>query len=181
MDAREPALNKRELRSCMRALAAMPADSAPVAEGLHRWLAARPELRTVAVYAALPGEVDLSSLVSALPERRWLFPRIDGFSLHFHPVLDPSRELAAGSFGIREPLATLPEVPVTEIDAFLCPGLAFDDAGGRLGRGRGFYDRVLAQARPGAWKIGVGFPHQKVAETFSEAHDIRMDHVECGH
>lgn len=148
-------------------------DSAPVCEALHRWLAARPALRTIAVYSPLPGEVDPSAAIARHPELRWVYPKVAGHRLTFHT----GENLTAGSFGILEPHPDTPEVPLREIDAFLCPGLAFDQDGGRLGRGRGFYDRLLANARPDALKIGICFPQQLVEDTFSEPHDIRMDAV----
>lgn len=162
-----------------RMLRENPTDSRTVCKAVCRWLATRPALQTIAVYSALPGEVDLSELVARHPDHRWVYPRIDGHSLTFHPVRNPERELVAGPFGIREPSATLPAIPIAHIDAFLCPGLAFDARGGRLGRGRGFYDRVLAQARPDAQKAGLCFPCQIVPDTFAEPHDIHMDEVIC--
>lgn len=158
-----------------------PADSGPVGEAVFRWLSTRPALRTIAVYAALPGEVDLSELVARHPDHQWVYPRINGNDLAFHAVRNPIRDLVPGAFGIREPAPTLPEIPVERIDAFLCPGLAFDARGGRLGRGRGFYDRMLAGARPDAEKIGVCFAAQIVPDTFAEPHDIHMDEVCCEH
>ncbi len=146
--------------------------AAPCAD-LLRWLAAHPDVRTVAVYSPLPGEVDLSPVIQQRPDLRWVFPKISGERLTFHHPLD----WAIGPFGIREPTSASPETPVGEIDAFLCPGLAFDRNGGRLGRGRGFYDRMLARARPGSHKLGVCFPFQLVPNTFSEPHDIPMDAV----
>jgi len=98
----------------------------------------------------------------------------------FHAVKNPDLELVPGAFGILEPSPTLPVVDLAKIDVFLCPGLAFDSHGGRLGRGRGYYDRLLARARPDAYKIGVCFPHQLVPETFTEPHDIHMDLVISG-
>lgn len=129
----------------------------------------------MAIFAALPGEPDLLPLVEHHPERRWVLPRVDGDFLTFHPVTDPENELISGAFGIREPRPDSTIIPIHEIDAFLCPGLAFDSSGNRLGRGRGFYDRMLEQARPDAHKLGVCFPFQVVADTFPEPHDIRMD------
>ena len=152
-------------------------DSAAVCDSICRWLATRPDLRRIAAYAALRGEVDLRGLISGQPGIAWLFPRVCGEELRFHRVRSPEWELTRGAFGILEPLAGLEEVPVAEIDAFLCPGLAFDERGGRLGRGRGFYDRLLAGARPDATKVGVCFPDQIVADTFVEPHDVRMDLV----
>lgn len=158
-----------------------PTDSLPVCESVFRWLASRPALQTIAVFAALPGEVDLSELVARHPDHRWVYPRVTGNGLTFHAVRNPSLDLIPGAFGIREPAPTLPEIPVEQIDAFLCPGLAFDARGGRLGRGRGFYDRELAGARPNAEKIGVCFSFQIVPDTFAEPHDIHMDEVLCEH
>jgi len=152
-------------------------DSTAVCLAVHRWLEAHPEARVIGTFAALPGEPDLLPLVAAHPERTWAFPTVRGESLTFHPVADVSRELTAGSFGIREPMAHLPELDAVNIDAFLCPGLAFTASGGRLGRGRGFYDRMLALARPEAVKLGVCFPFQLVEDTFGEAHDVKMDGV----
>lgn len=144
---------------------------------LENWLGRHPDLRTIAVFAALPGEVDLSEWVARHPERRWLYPRVAGEDLSFHHVENPATGLTPGAFGVREPLASLPAEPIGGINAFLCPGLAFDPRGGRLGRGRGFYDRMLAKARPGVLKVGVCFPDQIVEDTFPEAHDIAMDEL----
>ena len=152
-----------------------PGDSAALLTAVARWLEAHPAVRTIAVFAALPDEPDLAGIVMQNPDRCWVYPKIDGDFLRFQAVEDPARDLAKGAFGICEPLPNMPEIPVERIDAFLCPGLAFDPRGGRLGRGRGFYDRMLAQARPDALKIGLCFPRQIVPDTFCEAHDIRMD------
>jgi 5-formyltetrahydrofolate cyclo-ligase len=170
--------SKEVLRTAMRRLLGeKPADSAAVHPEIEAWLAAHPELQTIAVFSALKGEVDLTEVIAARPERRWVWPRVEGDDLHFHQVENPAAQLTAGAFGVREPSPDLPVIPVYRIDAFLCPGLAFDERGGRLGRGRGFYDRMLAGARPGALKIGVCFPWQFVDDTFPEAHDVIMDEV----
>ena len=173
---------KKLLRSRMRSISLLEIrDSHSVCRALDDWMSARPELRTIAVFSALPGEPDLTEL-TALPRPgvRWVYPRVDGEHLTFHIVADPAQDLIPGAFGILEPSPGLPEVTPSEIDAFFCPGLAFDPQGGRLGRGRGFYDRLLAQARPTALKVGVCFPHQLVPDTHSEPHDIAMDLVISG-
>lgn len=82
-------------------------------------------------------------------------------------------ELAFGKFRVREPLPSCPEVPMDRLDLVLVPGVAFDLRGGRLGRGRGFYDRLLTEVR--GVKCGVGFDEQIVAEVPAENHDVRMD------
>lgn len=169
---------KQELRRRMRALASgSPQDSAAVRANLDRWLTEHPTLQTIAVFAALPGEVDLTDWIPARRGIRRVFPKVIGNHLTFHQVRDPGNDLVSGAFGIREPHPDLTEVPVETIDAFLCPGLAFDKHGGRLGRGKGFYDRLLANARTDSLKVGVCFPWQVVDDTFAEPHDIAMDAV----
>ena len=143
---------------------------------LQTWLLAHPALRTIAVYSALPGEIDLSEILPPRAETQWVYPKVSGAELTFHSGLD----LVSGAFGILEPAASSPEVALAEIDAFICPGLAFDSRGGRLGRGRGFYDRMLANARPDAIKLGICFEIQLVTDTFPEPHDVLMDHVISG-
>lgn len=174
----EPSGRKALLRAEMRRLLReKPADSRAVHPAVEEWLAANPGLRTISVFAAMAGEVDLTEIIARHPERRWVWPRVEGDDLHFHHVENPGEHLIPSSFGIREPSPELPVFPVEQIDAFLCPGLAFDPRGGRLGRGRGFYDRLLAKARKDALKMGVCFPWQMVPETFPEAHDVMMDGV----
>jgi 5-formyltetrahydrofolate cyclo-ligase len=157
-----------------------PGESQAVCETLARLLADRPAWRTIATFSPIRGEVDLSPLADRLPDRHWLYPRVSGDDLTFHLVCDPERDLIPGAFGILEPPPALPVIAHGLIDAFLCPGLAFDPRGGRLGRGRGFYDRTLSLARPNAAKIGVCFPDQLVPDTFPEDHDIHMDEVVWG-
>lgn len=142
------------------------------------WLDARPDVRLVAIFAPLPGEPDLRPLTHLLTGRCWCFPKVTGrHSMSFHEVADPPLRMMTGTFGIQEPVPGIPETPITEIDAFLCPGLAFDSHGGRLGHGRGYYDRALAAARADAVKAGICFSSQLVNSTFTAKHDVRMDVV----
>ncbi len=62
-------------------------------------------------------------------------------------------------------------------DVVIVPGLAFTSHGDRLGQGGGWYDRFLADVRPGCRTIGVGFVEQIVDTLPVEVHDIRLDHV----
>lgn len=125
---------------------------------------------------ALPGEVDLRGLFGRI-DKQWVFPRVRGEDLKFYRVKNIEAEMRVGAFGILEPMDGLEEVELGEVDIFLCPGLGFDRKGGRMGRGRGFYDRLLKQAKPDAVKIGVCFPFQMVDDVVMESHDVRMDLV----
>jgi 5-formyltetrahydrofolate cyclo-ligase len=165
------------MRSLLRATTGPPPDLVPP---LAAWLNAHPGLKIVAAFAPLPGEPDLLPLTTNFPSIRWCFPKItENGNMSFHAVDNPLRNLRPGAFGILEPGSEDPEMPIDRIDAFLCPGLAFDRQGGRLGRGRGFYDKALSAARSDALKIGACFACQIVATTFPEAHDAPMDELVC--
>lgn len=177
-EANEP---KKELRREMRRLlGTLHHGSAEILQKLRDWLAAHPELKTIAAYSPLPGEIDVSPLIGEYPHLRWVFPRVEGSELVLHLISDPALDLEPGAFNIREPKVALPIIDLFHIDAFLCPGLAFDEYGGRLGRGRGFYDKMLEHARGDALKIGVCHTEQIVPHTFGEPHDVVMDQVISG-
>ena len=89
--------------------------------------------------------------------------------------LATAQSMAEGPFHILEPQGA-PFTDSDAIDIVLVPGMAFDAAGHRLGRGRGYYDRLLA-AHPAWHKVGVCFPFQRVAEVPIDAHDVSMDEI----
>jgi 5-formyltetrahydrofolate cyclo-ligase len=170
--------SKSALRARMRRLMrGCVADSAPQCRELDSWLASHPAAETIAAYYPLPGEVDFTEIVRLHGRRRWVYPRVNGDEMVYHLVNDPDKDLTTGAFGVMEPRSSLPRVGIAGIDVFLCPGLAFDAHGGRLGRGKGYYDRALSRARPDAFRIGVCFPWQMVAAIPLDAQDIRMDLV----
>jgi 5-formyltetrahydrofolate cyclo-ligase len=172
---------KTELRRRLRAeLARMTsADCATASENIRtsipslpRWQAAR----TVAAFVALPGEPDLAPF-DWVPGRRLLLPRVEDENLFFHEVRDPS-DLAPGSFGVMEPNPdTCPVVDPAEADIMFVPGLAFTHDGERLGRGRGFYDRVLTHLPHCVLRVGVCFAPQIVESLPTETHDREVDVV----
>ncbi|MDX1951722.1 MAG: 5-formyltetrahydrofolate cyclo-ligase [Verrucomicrobiota bacterium] len=82
-------------------------------------------------------------------------------------------ELQVGSYGIREPSASAEMVALNRLDLVLIPGLGFDLHGHRLGRGRGFYDRLLA-GLPGI-KCGVAFDQQVISKLPIEPHDVILN------
>ncbi len=152
-----------------------------------------PSGATVLLYLPVAGsaEVDLAdvALWVASCGGRTCWPRVDWDSLTMTPVHSPPDEVRAEvrRHGVPEPAAGTP-VPAQELDAILIPGLAFDAAGGRLGRGAGFYDRFLAPLRrttdtsgrgsvPRPWLCGVGFEEQIVPRVPMLAHDVRLDAI----
>ena len=88
--------------------------------------------------------------------------------------VDAETRWRKGAHGIREPM----EAPVAEPDdlrVIVGPGMAFDAQGGRLGHGRGHFDRLLAQSR--ALLVGLCFENRLVKAVPMESHDVRMDVV----
>jgi 5-formyltetrahydrofolate cyclo-ligase len=171
-------VNKQQQRKDLRRLASLhrDEDSVAVVEKLVVQLERFPNARIVSAYMAMPSEVDLRGLFGRI-DKQWVFPRVRGEDLKFYRVKNIEEEMQLGAFGILEPKDDLEEVSVDAVDVFLCPGLGFDRKGGRLGRGRGFYDRMLKHAKPDAVKIGVCFPFQIVEEIALESHDVLMDMV----
>jgi len=73
-----------------------------------------------------------------------------------HFLLTDNTKLMANAYGIPEPVDGI-EIPVEKIDVIVVPLLAFDLQGNRVGYGKGFYDRFLAECRNDVVKIGVSF------------------------
>lgn len=137
------------------------------------------EARTVAMFWSLPGEVDTHEFVE-----RWraqkviLLPVMQDETLTLQPFCGSDR-LVCRRFGVWEPaLSQATEAP----ELIVVPGMAFDPHGGRLGRGKGFYDRLLRtlqnqQSTPTI--MGLCFDFQLVESLPTEPHDIPMDVVLC--
>ena len=64
----------------------------------------------------------------------------------------------------------------TDIDLAVIPGVAFDKDGNRMGRGKGYYDRLLPKLG-NTYKIGICLPFQLVEKIPTDEHDVRMDEV----
>jgi len=90
-------------------------------------------------------------------------------------ISDPERDLVSGKFGILEAQPDCRSLALNQLDLVLVPGVAFAPCGARLGRGRGFYDRILKLVT--GMKIGVAFDEQIEATIPTEAHDQRVDGI----
>jgi 5-formyltetrahydrofolate cyclo-ligase len=97
-------------------------------------------------------------------------------------LLTDMNQLAIGMYKILEPRPewrSVPElkVPVEELELIIVPGVAFDRVGGRLGHGKGYYDKLLEHARPETPLVALAFECQLFPEVPMQAHDIYMDQV----
>lgn len=128
----------------------------------------------IAGYWPMKGEIDPLPLMEALAAQGWrlALPRMTPHGLDFHAYV-PGDLLESGAFGTREPRAC--SAGATP-DLILTPLLAFDAQGGRLGFGKGFYDRAFA-ALPGAKRLGLAYRFQQVEVVPGEAHDLPLDAV----
>jgi 5-formyltetrahydrofolate cyclo-ligase len=135
--------------------------------------------KSVLFFAPLEDEPDLWPLIAeALAANKLVaLPRFISRTRGYVAcqIQNLSGELAIGNFRVREPLPACPEVPLDGFDLVLVPGVAFDARGGRLGRGKGYYDQLLANVRGAA--CGVAFDEQLVAEIPVESHDRRVNCV----
>ena len=135
--------------------------------------------RSVLTYSHLEQEIDLTPLTKQALDggKTVAFLAFDEAAERYRArgVGSPERDLRPGRFGILEPAKDCPEIPLNQLDLILVPGVAFDLNGHRLGRGRGYYDRLLAQAD--GIKCGVAFDEQIQPELPAEPHDIAMDYL----
>jgi 5-formyltetrahydrofolate cyclo-ligase len=96
--------------------------------------------------------------------------------------LESMDELVVGKWKILEPPKDRwgekgKEVEPKELDLIMVPGVGFDQRGGRMGNGQGYYDRLLENARPDAPLIALCFESQMFPEILVGPHDIFMDKV----
>src|SRR5438445_6250205 len=135
------------------------------------------EAESILFFAPLPEELDVWPLLSEALEAGKVaaLPFFSAVANSYVAcqVKDLARDLKVGQFGIREPADRCEKLPLKRLDLILVPGVAFDLPGRRLGRGRGFYDRLLAAIS--GIRCGVAFDEQIVGELPAEPHDARVN------
>ncbi len=148
------------------------------AEVRHQLACQLQKPQVIALYAGTWQEPNLDPLWSEglFAHRLILYPRLEEQELYFCPISSLD-QLRLGRFGIREPLTS----PTGEQpDVILVPGLAFGKDRSRLGRGDGFYDRLLSKLAGRTRKVGVGFEFQLLDSLPVEPHDSWLDEIIVG-
>ena len=131
----------------------------------------------VCLYAPMPHEVDLMPLLQEYPDKRFFFPRcIEERGLSFHHVSDPAAQMTVGAYGISTPLQELPQLPPSEAELIIVPGVAFTRDGRRLGYGGGYYDRYLPRC-PQAATLALAFAEQMLNDLPTDHLDCTIDHI----
>ena len=137
------------------------------------------EAKTILFFAPIAEEPDVWPLLedSLKAGKSVYLPQFDREQKHYVAcqIFDVARDVQSGRFGIREPVATCARISLKRLDLILVPGIAFDLSGHRLGRGKGFYDRLLATILGPT--CGVAFDQQIVRQIPVEPHDVRLSFI----
>jgi 5-formyltetrahydrofolate cyclo-ligase len=173
---------KRELRKQLRAkIQTLPAIQREQASAQACVLLTKQLLwqnaKIILFYAPLADELDIWPLIpdAFAANKVVTLPKFDTENNCYIAcqIENIETDFLPGQFGIREPKANCTEIPLNRLDLTLVPGVGFDFMGARLGRGRGFYDRLLAQISE--TKCGVGFDEQIVEAIPTEPHDVHLN------
>jgi 5-formyltetrahydrofolate cyclo-ligase len=134
-----------------------------------------PELKNadrIAVYFSLPDEVQtLSFIEERKSEKNIYLPVIEGRKMIFRRY-NGADCLKTGSFGIKEPGTDSEKAEISDIDFFIVPGVAFDRTFHRLGRGKGYYDKILVNVKKPI--IGLCFNFQLFDTIPANRRDVKM-------
>jgi 5-formyltetrahydrofolate cyclo-ligase len=134
---------------------------------------------SILLFAPMPSEPDVWPLLeeALLARKTVALPRFSPATRTYLAarIQNPEYDLRRGQLGIREPTEACAEFPLSRLDLVLVPGVAFDLQGRRLGWGKGYYDRLLADVR--GVKCGVGFDDQIVDAVPVGPRDIHLDFI----
>lgn len=132
------------------------------------------EATTLLLYHSLKDEVQTHSFIEKWSKKKTIIlPVVVGEELELRLYTGP-QDLAIGAYGIAEPTGKV-FTDYKAIDLAVIPGMAFDKDGHRLGRGKGYYDKLLPYIP--AVKIGICFPFQLIEEVPAEPFDICMNTI----
>lgn len=168
--------SKSEIRREMRALREAFREGGESLRACERLTALEQwkDADTVLLYSAIQGEVDTAQLIAQwCGVKRIVLPLVVGDDLvlkEYHPG-----SLLPGYKGIMEPSVDSVTVEPSEVQMVVVPGVAFDKDCRRLGRGKGYYDRLLSRVH--CPKIGLAFDWQIVEAVPVDDWDVALDSV----
>lgn len=169
-------LNKQEIRDYIKRQKALLSskEKSSAAQAVYNKLSALRQISDsskILLYHSLPDELSTQLIIKKLYDEKELYlPRVNGVNLEILPYTPSS--LKTGSFNIKEPAGNN-IINIADINLVVVPGVAFDLHGNRIGRGKGFYDRLLNDTS--AIKIGICYDCQIINYIPNEPHDIKMN------
>ncbi len=146
-------------------------------------LAELEKIENLLIYMAGSKEVQTKNIINTCIKKniKIYLPAVDVLKdrISFYRVCDINNELEKGPFGIYQPKVNERNLLKDEnaIDLIVVPGLAFDKRGGRIGSGKGFYDKFLATVPSCKSIIALAFEYQIVDEITLSSHDILMHKI----
>lgn len=175
-------MTKKELRKQVRELKRhySPKElidmSQSIVSALTSYIMKKDGINTILLYHSMPDEVFTHEMIELLKDKgkKVLLPTVVGDELELHEYVSNDACHTENTFHIQEsdgPLFTAYE----SIELAIIPGMAFTKKGDRLGRGKGYYDRLLPKIK--CPLIGLAFPFQIVDSIDCEEHDVKMDYV----
>jgi 5-formyltetrahydrofolate cyclo-ligase len=145
------------------------------------------EAEIILAFCSMQEEVETEEIINAALETTKIVgvPRMQGDDLVFHRIRDLEEDFCLNCFGIKEPDVSWPVLDLSQLPSrkflIVTPGLAFDRKKHRLGRGKGFYDRLLLNLRTCHEQhisaVGVCFSEQLLEHVPARAHDQPVDAV----
>ncbi|NQZ59554.1 MAG: 5-formyltetrahydrofolate cyclo-ligase [Lentisphaeraceae bacterium] len=147
--------------------------SCSVEKSLQNWEVYN-KIENLAFYFAMADEISVDFLFNS--HKKIFLPRfLAEQKIYEMACVESKADLIAGKYGILEPSRHCRGARKNEIDLCLIPGMAFDKKGHRLGRGGGFYDRLLADEN--TLKVGVVEHSRLIDDIPCEEWDVKMDFV----
>jgi len=182
----EHALDKRKIRDAAHRARRLQTDKDSVSRRITDRLQAMPDYRRSKVvmwYVDVRDEVRTRAAIRSAVEsgEHVIVPYCVGQTLQLFRLREVA-DLAEGTFGVLEPREELRrlgdrQARFENVDLVVVPGVAFDDRGGRVGHGQGYYDRLLTGAASGPLLVGLAFQCQMFPRVPLEDHDVLMDYV----
>lgn len=153
--------------------------SRQIADSVMRWIQSE-GFDAVMLYLSMRSEVETDGLLERLhyAGKHVCAPVVDTEQNHLMPrrIQEGKKALVRHRYGMLEPNTACPLVSITDLQLIIVPGIAFDSNGYRLGYGKGFYDRFLAECSH-AIPIGLAYQIQVVEDTFPQVWDVPVKHI----
>ncbi|MBI5590534.1 MAG: 5-formyltetrahydrofolate cyclo-ligase [Deltaproteobacteria bacterium] len=138
------------------------------------------EANITMLYISCPGEVSSRNIITYCLDYRKIIvlPAFDvqKFRIRLFKIDNIEKDLKLGTRGMLEPdAARCKSVPVECLDIAIIPGIAFDEKGGRIGSGEGYYDRFIPKLPITTRKVSIAFEDQIIPQIPMESHDKHVD------